>query len=54
MFFDKTCLQKPYWVMIENMSSNKAYMQLILAFKNKDVGWEKKVRLEESSLNELC
>ena len=54
MFFDKTYLQKPHWVMIENISSNKAYMQLILALKNKDVGQKKKVRLEKSSLSELC
>ena len=37
VFFDKTYLQKPYCVTIENISSNKTKLQLSFVLKNKDL-----------------
>ena len=37
IFFDKTYLQKPLCVTVENISSNKKWLQLRFVFKNKDL-----------------
>ena len=37
IFFDKTYLQKPHCIMIENTSINKMYLQLRFVLKNKDL-----------------
>ena len=37
IFFDKTYLEKPECIMIENTSINKMYLQLRFVLKNKDL-----------------
>ena len=45
IFFDKTYLEKPQCIMIENTSINKMYLQLRFVLKNKDLKSNKWISL---------
>ena len=54
IFFDKTYLQKPHCVTIENISSNKKKLQLRFVLKNKDLkGKVRRINLKLTLLYQL-
>ena len=53
IFFDKTYLEKPECIMIENTSINKMYLQLRFVLKNKDLKSNIRISLKWILLNHL-